>query len=107
MRFARIKRSSVAGLLKKAALVWVLMTTPLAAGASGFLDIWLTPDQQGQRLLEQGRYAEAAEAFEDPARRAAAFYRGGDFESSAAIFGALPGAEAAFNRGNALIFLGR
>jgi len=68
---------------------------------------WLTPDQQGQRLFEQGHYLEAAEQFEDPARRGAAYYRGGDFERAAGVFGRMRSAEAAYNRGNALIFLGQ
>jgi Ca-activated chloride channel family protein len=68
---------------------------------------WLTPDQQGQRLFEEGRYLEAAERFEDPWRRGAAYYRGGDFERAAGVFGRLRTAEAAFNRGNALVMLGQ
>jgi Ca-activated chloride channel family protein len=68
---------------------------------------WLTPDQQGQRLFEQGRYLEAAERFEDPARRGAAYYRAGDFERAAGVFGRLRSAEAAYNRGNALVLLGQ
>jgi Ca-activated chloride channel family protein len=68
---------------------------------------WLTPDQQGQRLLEQERFLEAAERFEDPARRGAAYYRGGDFERAAGVFGRLRSPEAAYNRGNALVLLGK
>ena len=80
---------------------------PGSAGAAGFLDLWLTPDQQGERLLEQERFEEAAAAFEDPARRAAAYYRGGDFERADAVWGSLATPEAFYNRGNALVFLGR
>ena len=68
---------------------------------------WLTSEQQGQRLLEQERYLEAAERFEDPARRAAAYYRGGDFERAAGLFGRMRSAEAAYNRGNSLVMLGQ
>lgn len=68
---------------------------------------WLTPDQQGQRLFEQGHYGEAAERFADPARQGAALYRAGDFERAAAVFGRQRAPEAAFNRGNALVLLGR
>jgi len=68
---------------------------------------WLTPDQQGQRLFEQERFLEAAERFEDPARRGAAYYRGGDFERAAGLFGRLRSPEAAYNRGNALVLLGK
>lgn len=79
---------------------------PLSVNA-GFADWWRTPDQQGQALMEEGRYLEAAEVFEDPFSRAAAYYRGGDFESAAALYGRIPSAAAAYNRGNALILLGR
>lgn len=68
---------------------------------------WLTPDQQGQRLFEQERFLEAAERFEDPAWRGAAYYRGGDFERAAGLFGRLRSPEAAYNRGNALVLLGK
>jgi len=83
----------------------------LAAQAGGWPDDlagwWLTPDQQGHVLFEQGRFAEAAERFDDPAFRAAAYYRAGDFERAAGLFGRLTTAEAAYNRGNALVMLGR
>ena len=71
------------------------------------MDWWLTPDQQGQRLFEEGEFLAAAETFEDPARRGAAYFRSGDFESAASVFGRLRTPEAAYNRGNALVMLGR
>lgn len=71
------------------------------------MDLWLTPDQQGQRLFNSEKYLEAAAAFEDPVQRAASYYRGGDFESAAALYGVMSTPEAAYNRGNALIMLGR
>ena len=88
----------------------ILLGLTLLSGdtrADGFMDLWLTPDQQGERLLAQERFTEAAEAFEDPERRAMAYYRGGDFERAAAVWGSLSSPEAAYNRGNALVFLGR
>ncbi|MBT8048671.1 MAG: tetratricopeptide repeat protein [Xanthomonadales bacterium] len=75
--------------------------------ADGWSDFWMTPDQRGQRLMEQGLYLEAAEVFETPEWKGAAFFRGGDFESSASVFGRLATPEAAYNRGNALLMLGR
>jgi Ca-activated chloride channel family protein len=72
-----------------------------------FAGWWLTPDQRGQRLFDQERFLEAAERFEDPARRGAAYYRGGDFERAAGTFGRLRTPDAAYNRGNALVLLGR
>jgi Ca-activated chloride channel family protein len=94
--------------VKRALVVLLgLLLVPGSAVASGFLELWLTPDQQGDRLLAQERYPEAAAAYSDPARRAVAYYRGGDFERAAAVWGSLATPEAAFNRGNALVFLGR
>lgn len=85
----------------------LLLLLPASASDAGFTDFWLTSDQQGQRLFDSENYLEAAEAFADPARRAASYYRGGDFESAAALYGAMNTPEAAYNRGNAMIMLGR
>jgi Ca-activated chloride channel family protein len=84
-----------------------LSCTHAAAGEFRLANLWRTPDQQGQQLFEQGRYAEAAERFADPLRRGAALYRAGDFEAAAAAFARVDSAEAALNRGNALVLLGR
>jgi len=78
-----------------------------AAFGGGWKDFWLTADQRGGRLFEQGLYLEAAEVFENPERRGVAFFRGGDFESAASVFGRMRSPEAFYNRGNALVMLGR
>ena len=83
-----------------------LLYPGLVFGA-GWSDWWLTPDQQGGRLSEQERYLEAAEVFESPQRRGVAYFRGGDFENAASVFGRIGSPEAAYNRGNALVMLGR
>jgi len=72
-----------------------------------FIRLWITIDQQGQRLFQRGKYAEAAERFEDPMLQGAAFYRDGQFEKAAAVFGRVDTTESAFNRGNALVMLGK
>lgn len=81
------------------------VSAPLKAADLG--SWWLTPDQVGQRLFDQQRFEEAAKAFEDPFRKGVALYRAGDFEKAASAFGLLASAEAAYNRANALVFLGR
>lgn len=93
-------------------LIWALwalfaVVYPGVAFGGGWLDWWFTPDQQGQRLAEQGLYLEAAAVFESPELKGAAFFRGGDFESAASVYGRLRSPEAAYNRGNALVMLGR
>jgi Ca-activated chloride channel family protein len=72
-----------------------------------WLNLFLTPDQQGQRLFDRGAFAAAAERFSDPERIAAALYRAGKFEQAADSWGRSATPEAAYNRGNALVFLGR
>lgn len=93
--------------MKRIFCIILLLVAPAAARAGGWSDWWLTPDQQGRRLAGQGSFLQAAQVFEDPAQKGVAFYRGGDFESAAAVFGRIRTAEAAYNRGNALIMLGR
>jgi len=66
----------------------------------------LTADQQGQRLANRGADADAAQTYRDPFRQATSWYRAGDFKRAADLFSTIPGAEAAFNHGNALIMLG-
>ena len=83
------------------------MVLALPVQAGGPRDWFLTPDQQGQILFEQGRYTEAAERFADPLWRGVALYRAGSFEEAAASLGRIASPEAHFNRGNALMLLGR
>ncbi len=87
-------------------LLVVCMGTAPAVQAD-FLDWWLTPDQQGQRLLDAGDPASAAQRFTSPERIGAALFAAGDFEGAAAVFGRVPGPEGAYNRGNAQVFLGQ
>ena len=69
--------------------------------------LWMTPDQQGQRLMNNGKFYEAAATFEDPIRQGVAWYRAGEFEKAEQAFARLSSAEAEFNRGNALIMRGK
>ncbi len=68
---------------------------------------WLTPDQAGQRAFQDGDYAGAAQRFHDPAWRAAARYRSGEFDAALTDLNATDGPQAEYNRGNALARLGR
>jgi Ca-activated chloride channel family protein len=73
----------------------------------GWQDLWSTPDQRGQRLMEAGRYAEAAAQFADPMWRGVAQFRAGDFKTAAETFGGMDTADAAYDQGTALIMLGK
>ena len=54
--------------------------------AQWWWDLWLTPDQQGQRLLNQQQYLEAAKHFEDPLRKGAAYYYAREFKLAHSAF---------------------
>lgn len=66
---------------------------------------WRRPDQQAYRAFVDREPARAATLFEDPAWKAAAQYRAGDFADAARNAARAPGAD--YNRGNALARLGR
>jgi Ca-activated chloride channel family protein len=86
----------------------VVFLVPSGAPQAGvWQDLWWRPDQQAARALAEGRAAEAAERFADPAWRAAARYRAGDYAGAAEDLAGLGGAVADYNRGNALARAGR
>ena len=63
---------------------------------------WRTPDQLGQKAFQAKDYEAAAQDFENPAWRAAARYRNGDFAGAVADLKDHDSAQAHYNRGNAL-----
>lgn len=83
------------------------MRTVLAVFAVTWIGLWLTPDQQGQRLFLRGEYQQAANAFDDPMWRGTAWYRAGEFEQAAAEFSRGSTPQAEFNTGNAWLMLGK
>ncbi|WP_194787692.1 vWA domain-containing protein [Pseudomonas sp. UFMG81] len=80
----------------------LLLALPQPSQAFEFNDLWLRPDQQGQRLLQRQRPAEAARHFADSQWRGMALYQAGDFAGAAAAFAQGSTAAAHYNRGNAL-----
>ncbi|KJK19371.1 tetratricopeptide repeat protein [Pseudomonas sp. 2(2015)] len=80
----------------------LLLALPQPSYAFEFNDLWLRPDQQGQRLLEQQRPAEAAQHFEDPQWKGLALYEAGDYNGAARQFAQGNRAADHYNRGNAL-----
>ncbi|KAF0866212.1 VWA domain-containing protein [Pseudomonas sp. LD120] len=80
----------------------LLLALPQPSYAFDFSDLWLRPDQQGQRLLEQQRPAEAARHFQDPQWQGVALYEAGNYNAAAERFAAGNDARDHYNRGNAL-----
>ena len=84
----------------------VLLVQVSSAMAFDWADLWFTPDQQGQRLMDQGEYRQAAGKFTTPESIGAALFLAGDFENAASVLGRSASAQAHYNRGNAHIMLG-
>ena len=80
----------------------VLILPGQRADAQTWADLWKRPDQQGQAAFETEDHERASELFEDPAWRAAAQYRAGQFEPSAETLSTAQTADGHYNRGNAL-----
>ncbi|MFY2507170.1 vWA domain-containing protein [Vibrio pectenicida] len=49
-------------------------------------DLWLTPNQQGQRLFNQNEYLEAAKHFTDPLRKGTAYYYAAEYKFAHSTF---------------------
>jgi Ca-activated chloride channel homolog len=67
---------------------------------SGFISLWLTPDQQGRYHLEKGEYKAAAASFEDITWRGIAYYRDENFKAAAEMFSRVETLEGYFNLAN-------
>ena len=87
--------------------VFALLGTAPSAMAFEWADLWFTPDQQGQRFMDQGEYQQAAGKFTTPESIGTALFLAGDFEKAASVFGRSASAEAHYNRGNAHVMLGK
>ncbi|ENM5732812.1 VWA domain-containing protein [Vibrio mimicus] len=51
-----------------------------------WLDLWLTPDQQGQWWFTRGEYLKAAAAYQSPINKGIAYYYGSEFRLAQAAF---------------------
>ena len=77
--------------------------SPRAARADGWVNWFLTPDQQGQIAYDDLEFAEAGELFADPYWRGYAKFRAGKYDEAAQIFAKIDSPEAALAEGMALI----
>ncbi|MDH5485311.1 MAG: VWA domain-containing protein [Gammaproteobacteria bacterium] len=87
----------------------VILPLPDNAQAFEWNSLWQNSNQRARQQLEQGQVAEAAQLFSDPAWKAAAQYKAGDYEASLQQLEAIKNssADTDYNRGNALAQLGR
>lgn len=79
---------------------------PQPAQAQTWDNLWLTPDQQGQRALQAGDTEQAAQLFENRDWAGTAAYRGEDYEAAVEHFSEPSDTDDWYNRGNALARVG-
>jgi Ca-activated chloride channel family protein len=88
------------------AIVFILPPSNSHIG-SQWMNLWLTPDQQGRYYFEKGEYQKAAEHYEDPLWKGLSFVRAGDPEAALNAFALSDSAEAWYNQGIALAHQGK
>lgn len=88
-------------------VVFLVIVAGLALGTFRRPHFWLTANQRGDQLFHEGKFADAAQTYNDPLRIGVAQYRDGKFKEAAQTFLRVPGAEGAFNRANALVMSGK
>ncbi len=89
-----------------AAAAFLYVWSPTPAAAFSFLDLWLTPNQQGRYWFDRGDYERAAATFEDPFWQGVACYRSGDLECATVAWSPLKSPEAIYDLGNVWARLG-
>lgn len=103
-------KASRTALLAATLFCWLLLASGTACAVNApaaWSDLWRTPDQQGQALLDAGQPAQAAERFHDPRRRAYAEFEAGHYEDAAKLLAPFTDAQSEYNRGNALAETGQ
>jgi len=100
-------RPSLPSLASVQVVAVVLFLLILVAGTIRNSHFWLTADQRGDRLMAQKKFSEAAKAYSDPWHVGVAQYRSGDFKAAAKTFARVPGADGAFDQGNAWLMHGK
>jgi len=84
----------------------LLPTLPQPAQALGWNELWQREDQRAPALIKQDP-KQAAEQLQTPEWQGTALYRSGEFEAAGERFAEVPGADGAYNRGNALAQAGK
>jgi Ca-activated chloride channel family protein len=79
----------------------LLPTLPQPAQALSWGELWQREDQRAPALIEQNP-KQASKQLQAPEWQGAALYRSGEFEAAGERFAEVPGANGAYNRGNAL-----
>jgi Ca-activated chloride channel family protein len=90
--------------------LWMVLAVGLLAtlayGTWRNPDFWMTVQHRGDRLMAEGKFKDAEETYRDPWHIGVAQYRNGDFKEAVQTFARVPGADGAFDQGNAALMHG-
>lgn len=71
-------------------LVFILTVFTITPSWSfSWQDLWYTPNQQAQALMQKGQYKKAGELFDQKDWQATAAYRGGNYQQAAQAYRSL------------------
>ena len=113
MTYCRAMFTSPRRLMYSSLCLWVIVTGVwqvlfmLNNPQRSWLDLWVTPDQQGQWYFSRGEYRKAAQRFESAQWQAVAYYASENFSAAEILWGRQPGYLPLFYRANALAHLER
>lgn len=93
--------------MKRLSFILCSLLVSTAAHAVSWADLWLTKEQQAQRLLDAGKPADAADKFQDARRRAYAEIKAGEYDEAAKRLEGFEDPLSQYNRGNALARSGK
>jgi tetratricopeptide (TPR) repeat protein len=94
---------------KKAIISFIIIVSAASIydNPQGFLNLWMTRDQQGTLFLKQGNAERAALTFEESNWSAYSFYQSGNFKQALTLFKKQQGDDALFAQANTLAHLGQ
>lgn len=92
--------------MNKLLLTALLLLTTTQAMAFSWEDLWLRPDQQGEKAMNAGNAKQAATLFRSSKWQGVANYRSGDYQSAANDFAKDTSATGYYNQGNAFAQMG-
>ncbi|MEE9352536.1 MAG: tetratricopeptide repeat protein, partial [Thiotrichaceae bacterium] len=90
------------GWLLSVGLVVITFGQPQPVMASMWDNLWTRQDQQADQALQRGDFDQAQQLANDPLRRGSAAFKKGEYEQALSDFSEAEGADAAYNKGNAL-----
>ncbi len=85
----------------------LILPIPKTSYALGWQDLWQTKDQQAQQAYKKQDFAKAAEQFENPDWKAAAYYKAGKYDQALENLKSSKSENSAYNQGNVLAKAGQ